>query len=121
MQLDSARELKALLTETVLAPLTAEGGLVKTLALPAEPLTQAAGPVRTLALGIASPRPNEFRLAVRYQRRELAECQADAGAANKLLSYGAAKRNEALDANDLAAWTMVANMILNLDETVTNE
>jgi hypothetical protein len=71
MELASARELKVLLKETVLAPLTVEGGPVKGLALPAGPLEQAAGPVPTLALGIASPRPNDFRLAVHYQRREL--------------------------------------------------
>ncbi|HKI35041.1 MAG TPA: hypothetical protein VKA46_24505 [Gemmataceae bacterium] len=73
MELASARELKALLTDTVLAPFTAEGGPVRTLAVAAEPLDRVAGPVRTLALGIASPSPGEFRLAVRYQRRELAE------------------------------------------------
>ena len=37
----------------------------------------------------------------------------------KLLSHGEAKRNEALDPVELAAWTNVASMILNLDETVT--
>jgi hypothetical protein len=73
MELASARELKALLTETVLAPLIAAGASARALAHPAEPLSQAGGPVSTLALGIASPGPNEFRLAVRYQRRELAE------------------------------------------------
>jgi hypothetical protein len=37
----------------------------------------------------------------------------------KLLGIGEAKRNEALDPTELAAWTAVASMILNLDETVT--
>jgi hypothetical protein len=37
----------------------------------------------------------------------------------KLLSAGEAKRDEALDVAELAAWTMVASTILNLDETVT--
>ena len=37
----------------------------------------------------------------------------------KLLSHGEAKRDESLDATELAAWTMVASTILNLDETIT--
>lgn len=37
----------------------------------------------------------------------------------KLLSNGETKRNEKLDAAELAAWTNVASTILNLDETVT--
>ena len=37
----------------------------------------------------------------------------------KLLSAGEAKRDEALDATELAAWTIVASTILNLDETIT--
>ncbi len=72
MELASVRELKALLTETVLARLTAEGGPVRKLSVRAEPLTRASE-LGTLALGIASPRAGEFRLAVRYQRRELAD------------------------------------------------
>ncbi len=37
----------------------------------------------------------------------------------KLLAIGESKRNETLDPAELAAWTMVASTILNLDETVT--
>jgi len=37
----------------------------------------------------------------------------------KLLGAGEAKRDEALDIAELAAWTMVASTILNLDETIT--
>ena len=40
-------------------------------------------------------------------------------AALKLLSVGESPRDEKLDAAELAAWTMVASVILNLDETVT--
>jgi hypothetical protein len=67
------------------------------------------------------PNAGEAAVLVKVYESELAEFQADADSATKLLSYGAAKRNEALDVHDLAAWTMVANMILNLDETVTKE
>jgi hypothetical protein len=71
MELTSVRELKTLLGETVLAPLSASGGVIRKIGLPAAPLEQAAGPVRTLALGISRAGTNDFRLAVRYQRREL--------------------------------------------------
>ncbi len=37
----------------------------------------------------------------------------------KLLSTGEAPRDENLDATELAAWTMVASTILNLDEAIT--
>ena len=40
-------------------------------------------------------------------------------AALKLLSEGESPQDTSLDPNQLAAWTMVANLILNLDETVT--
>jgi hypothetical protein len=67
------------------------------------------------------PTAGESAVLLKVYESELAEFQADADAATKLLGYGAAKRNEALDVNELAAWTMVANMILNLDEAVTKE
>ena len=46
---------------------------------------------------------------------------SERAAAEKLLAVGDTKRNEALDVSELAAYTMVANLILNLDETVTKE
>ncbi len=39
----------------------------------------------------------------------------------KLLSEGEYKRDQALDVSQLAAYTSVASLILNLDETVTKE
>jgi len=85
-----------------------------------------AAPAERAAFGFrlaTSRKPSASELAVllKVYESELAEFRADAESATKLLAYGAAKRNEALDVNDLAAWTMVANMILNLDETVTKE
>jgi hypothetical protein len=69
MQLSSVRELKDLFTQTILAADSAPAKMAARLAGPAE---RAAGPVGTLALGITSSKPNDFRLAVRYQHRELA-------------------------------------------------
>ena len=42
-----------------------------------------------------------------------------ARAGGKLLAVGESKADAALDRAELAAWTMVASMMLNLDETVT--
>ena len=42
-----------------------------------------------------------------------------APAALKLLQVGESNRDERLDVPELAAWTMVASTILNLDEAVT--
>ena len=53
-----------------------------------------------------------------YQQQLATYC-AQADAVRKLLAVGEAPRNDKLDAAELAAWTMVASMILNLDETVT--
>ena len=50
---------------------------------------------------------------------QLNKYRNDAGAAAKLLKVGEAPVNETLDKSELAAWTMVSSIILNLDETVT--
>jgi len=71
MELDSVRELKALLADQVLAPLTTPAA-ARTLSLSARPVAAAKGPHRTFALGIMRAGRNDYRLAVRVQRRELA-------------------------------------------------
>ena len=68
-----------------------------------------------------NPTGDEAAVLKRVFESELAEFQADPDAAAKLLSYGEAKRNETLDQRELAAWTMVANLVLNLDEAVTKD
>lgn len=65
------------------------------------------------------PQPEEIAII-----RELFEAQwevykGDVTAAEKLLSAGESPRDSALDPAELAAWCTVANLILNLDETVT--
>jgi hypothetical protein len=67
------------------------------------------------------PTSDETAILTNIYQSQLAEFQADKDSAAKLLSYGDSKRNESLDVSDHAAWTMVANVILNLDETVTKE
>jgi hypothetical protein len=47
-----------------------------------------------------------------------AKYQADADAARKLISVGESPVDEKLDASEFAAYTMVASLLLNLDETL---
>jgi hypothetical protein len=68
VELDSVRELKQALTRTVLASLTTQKVMVRTLAIAAGS-TDAVH--RTLALGVAPKGTNDFQLAVRLQRPEL--------------------------------------------------
>src|SRR5262245_33036184 len=70
MQLSSVRELKSLLAGTVLAPLST-GGVLKAFAVSAGPLERAAAPGPSIALGVTRTAANDYKLAVRVQRREL--------------------------------------------------
>ena len=51
--------------------------------------------------------------------QQLAVYKKDPEAGKKLLGVGEAPRNEKLDVAELAAWTNVASVILNLDEVIT--
>jgi hypothetical protein len=51
--------------------------------------------------------------------QQLADFRKDRAAAEKLLGVGSFKANGDLDQSELAAWSTIASMILNLDETVT--
>jgi hypothetical protein len=66
-------------------------------------------------------RPSERELAVleRIYHEQLRTYQQNPEAAAKLLAVGESPRNAHLDAIELAAWSMIASVILNLDETVT--
>jgi hypothetical protein len=67
--------------------------------------------------------PDDKELAVleRIHAGHLAHYQANSEAAGKLLTIGASARADALDPPQHAAMTMMANLILNLDETITKE
>jgi hypothetical protein len=52
---------------------------------------------------------------------QLARFTADGESAAALLKVGESPRNESLDAAQHAAYTLAANVILNLDETITKE
>lgn len=66
-------------------------------------------------------RPTDAERAVLRQvfEEELAVYHRSGAAATQLLSVGESPRNPRLDPVELAAWTTVAGVILNLDETVT--
>jgi hypothetical protein len=46
---------------------------------------------------------------------------ADRPSAVRLIDVGESGRDSRLDAAELAAWTTVASVILNLDETITKQ
>ena len=56
---------------------------------------------------------------VRGFQQDLAEYSVAGDQATKLLQIGEVPPDSSLDKSELAAWTMTANMLLNLDEVVT--
>ena len=67
------------------------------------------------------PRPDTQAVLVDGFHRHLDHYQADRTAALQLVSVGEHARDETLDIAELASYTMVANLILNLDRTITKE
>lgn len=65
------------------------------------------------------PRDRELESLKSVLQRQREIFRANAEAATRLLGVGEAPRDDKLDAVELAAWTMVASAILNLDETLT--
>jgi hypothetical protein len=64
-------------------------------------------------------RPSEAETARKLLDRHLADYRNDPDAARALNSTGIAPAPEGLDAAELAAWTHVARVLLNLHETLT--
>jgi hypothetical protein len=78
----------------------------------------------TLAFRLAMARPPsdvERRILGQGFQRLLRQYQADRQAALKLISVGEAPRNPKLDVAELAAYTGLASLILNLDEVISKE
>jgi hypothetical protein len=65
------------------------------------------------------PKADELKLLSEILSRQREEFRKDKGAAEKLLGVGQFKAGPACSADELAAWTTIASMLLNLDETVT--
>lgn len=68
-----------------------------------------------------SPSGKELEALQRLYATYLAKYTSDSAAARMLVSNGAAPRPENLADAELAAWTAVGNVLLNLDETITRE
>jgi hypothetical protein len=66
-----------------------------------------------------SPREKEVSVLNRVFEAQRDRFAKDKPAAEKLLKVGESPRDEKLDAVELAAWAMVANAILNLDEVLS--
>ena len=68
-----------------------------------------------------TPTDRELKTLQTGMERRLVSFQADPESAQKLLSVGEKKPLTTLNPTELAAYTMTASVILNLDETVTKE
>ena len=66
-----------------------------------------------------APSANEMKVLRATFDRRLAEFKTKPEVAMELLSIGESTRDDKLDASELAAYTTVASMVLNLDEVIT--
>jgi hypothetical protein len=67
------------------------------------------------------PDAAETAVILETYRDHLARYAKDEAAAKKLIAIGESKADAKLSATELAAWTMVANLVLNLDEVINKE
>ena len=64
------------------------------------------------------PKPVESELLLKTFQAHYQELEADPEAAKALITIGESTPDETLNAVEVAAWTMIANLILNLDEVL---
>ncbi len=64
------------------------------------------------------PKPQEASLILETMQVHEEELKANPEAAKELIAVGESKPDEKLDAVEVATWTMIANLILNLDEVL---
>jgi hypothetical protein len=67
------------------------------------------------------PRPDEVAILLDGLNDQLARFRRDPQSANALVNAGESTRDPRLDPCELAAYTTMAQLILNLDETITKE
>jgi hypothetical protein len=65
------------------------------------------------------PNAQEAEIVRQSVEKHLAAYAAKPEEAKKAISYGESKADEKLNPAELAAWTMAANLVMNLDEVVT--
>jgi hypothetical protein len=68
-----------------------------------------------------TPSGKEVSVLRKLLKERLTSFRADSKSAIKLLEVGESPRDKRLDVVELAAWTTVASVILNLDETITKQ
>jgi hypothetical protein len=68
-----------------------------------------------------NPKAEELNLLLDTAREELGDYGRHPDDSARLLAVGESKYSAKLEKSELAAWTTVASMILNLDETITKE
>ncbi len=64
------------------------------------------------------PDKEESRVLIEFFNRQLAKYQATPDAAKQAIQFGDSKLPSGVNEPELAAWTLVANLILNLDEAI---
>ncbi|MBA4149399.1 MAG: DUF1553 domain-containing protein [Verrucomicrobia bacterium] len=67
------------------------------------------------------PKKAEMTILKTGLEQRLAEMKSDRAAAEQLISVGDSKADDKLNASELAAYTTVASVILNLDEVITKQ
>ena len=65
------------------------------------------------------PTTQEAGVVSSFLKEERARYKSNPAEAEKMLAVGESSRDKKLGAPEHAAWTLVCNMILNLDETLT--
>ena len=83
-------------------------------------------PEQRLAFGYQSstarrPSPGAQTVLVSGFERHMEHYRSNRSAALELVSVGQSTRDETLDVAELASYTMMASLILNLDGTITKE
>ena len=66
-----------------------------------------------------TPQTDELQVVIENYHRHLQRYTANNKAAEELINYGESQPNSEINPAELAAYTLVANMILNLDESVS--
>jgi len=66
-----------------------------------------------------NPNPAEKDVLLKTYRQRLARYQQDPAGAKSMISIGDSPRDDSINEAELAAWTSVMSVILNLDETIT--
>ena len=68
-----------------------------------------------------TPKPAELQVLANGLNTRLERYQQDADNAKKLVTFGASKADAKANPTELAAYTLTANVLLNLDEVITRE